>query len=631
MSRLDCALLATSLLALVARALVDSGAPGGWFDAALLIALLGALASATSRGRRWCDGPRALLIAMFLLDVSSVYGRLGGDGYEYYALLRSPLLDFDLDFANDYAGLGAKPVVTEGVGVTSRVLVGQAIAWSPAFIVAHLAALLPGGAPADGFSQPYQSAVTLASFAWAAVGLLLVESLLRARHGRAIAALAVAGLWYATPLRFYATANASMSHATSAGIACAFVWLWLRAREHSTPRSYLAVGAAGALLALVRAQDAVLLALPALDLLLRRPPDLVPKALRLLTVPVLAGAFQIGVWLSMYGTAFAAVTADQNWVTADGSQWAQVLLSPRHGLFTWHPLLLVATLGWLTLLRREHGLAGLCFVALALSAFVNGLLSDWWGSDAFGQRRLLCLVPLFGLGLGGALRALVRRPLLAPALVLVGLSVWNDQLSYIYNSNMVASKDQGVTLDRLAPVQVDVAWRTIDGWKPWLPSAVWLFAYDHLKGVWLDEGPWSLRGRLDLGGRETPAVEAAVGEGWFPHDPTAEPGFRVSRGRRSRLVLPIRHARAATLIVVARAEPAHLVTRMRARLSGRELGELALSAEWTELRFAVPADAIRPGFNTLDLVWLATARTDVPGWTGPNTAAAVDSVRLVRE
>ncbi|GEM_PF-448616 len=631
MSRLDRALLATALLALTARAAVDSGASKGWFDAALLVASLTALASATSRGRRWCDGPRALLVAMFLLDVSSVYGRLGGDGYEYYALLRSPLLDFDLDFANDYAGLGAKAVVTPGVGVTSRVLVGQAIAWSPAFGLAHLAALLPGGAPADGFSQPYQSAVTLASFSWAVLGLLLVESLLRARHGRAIAGLAVAGLWYATPLRFYATANASMSHATSAGVACLFVWLWLRAREQPAPGPYLAVGAAGALLALVRAQDAILLALPALDLLFRRPPDLMPKALRLLAVPVVAGALQTGIWLAMYGTAFAAVTAEQNWVTTAGSQWALVLLSPRHGLFTWHPLLLVATLGWLTLLRTDRGLAVLCLTALALSAFVNGLLSDWWGSDAFGQRRLLCLVPLFGLGLGGALRVLARRPLLAPALVLVALSVWNDQLSYIYNSNMVASKDQGMTLDRLAPVQVDVAWRTIDRWKPWLPHTVWLFAYDNLKGVWLDEGPWSQRGRLDLGGQETPAVEAALGEGWFPPDPAASPGFRASRGRRSRLTLPIRHAREATLIVVARAEPAQLATRMRARLGGRELGEQTLGPDWAELRFAVPAGAIRPGFNTLDLIWSATARADLPGWTGPNTAAAVDSVRLVRE
>lgn len=631
MSRLDCALLATGLLALVARAMVDAGAPEAWYDAALALALLTAIASAASRARRWCDGPRALLVAMVLLDLSSVYGRIGGDGYEYYALLRSPLFDFDLDFANDYVGLGAQAVVTPGVGITSRVLVGQAIAWSPAFVVAHVATLLSGAAPADGFSQPYQSAVTLASFAWAALGLLLVENVLRARYGRSIAALSVAGLWYATPLRFYATANASMSHATSAGVACLFVWLWLRSREQSTPGAWLAVGAAGALLALVRAQDAVLLAVPALDLLLRRPPDLIPKALRLLAGPVVGGALQIGVWLAMYGTAFAEVTAEQNWVSAAGSNWALVLFSPRHGLFTWHPLLLIATFGWLMLLRREGRLASLCFAALALSAFVNGLLTDWWGSDAFGQRRLLCLLPLFGLGLGAVLRGLARRPLVTPALVLLGLGVWNDQLSYIYNSEMVAGKNQGMTLDRLALVQVEVAWRTIDRWKPWLPDAVWLFAYDTLKGVWLDDGPWSARGRLDLGGREAPSVEAALGEGWFPADPKADPGFRTSRGRRSRLTLPIRHSRDATLIVVARAEPGHLGTRMRARFEGWDLGEQPLGPDWTEARFAVPAGAITPGFNSLELVWSATARSSLPGWTGPNTAAAVDSLRLVRE
>lgn len=629
MSRPDRVLLATALLALVARAAVDSGAPALLANAALVAALLAAAAAAAAGRRRWCDAPRALLVGLLLLEVPAVYGRLGGDGYEYYALLRSPLLDFDLDFANDYAGLGAKPVVTPGVGVTSRVLVGQAIAWSPAFVVAHLAALLPGGPAADGFSPPYQSAVTLFSFAWAAAGLLLVEALLRARFGRAVAVLAAIGLWYATPLRFYATANAFMSHATSAGVACLFVWLWLRARAGDGSRAWLAVGAAGALLSLVRAQDAVLLALPALDLLLRRPSGSGAHLGRLVAVPVAGAALQLLVWLTMYGTSFLAVTVEQNWVASSGSQWLLVLFSPRHGLFTWHPLFLVAVLGWFGWLRRDRVLAVLCFVGLGLSAFANGLLIDWWGSDAFGQRRLLCLLPLFGLGLGEALDALRRRPLLAPALGLLALGAWNDQLSYIHNSNLVGNKDQGATLDRLAAAQVDVAWRTVDGWRSWLPRPLWVLAYDNLRGVWLDDGPWSLRGRLDLGGREDAAVDAAVAEGWFPADP--DTGHRSSRGRRSRLVLPIRHPQAATLVLRARAEPPELGVMMRVRLSGVDLGEQALSGDWQDLAFTVPANVIEPGFNPLDLVWSATARADLPGWGGRNTAAAVDRVELRRE
>ncbi len=632
MSRPDRLLLAAAALALVARAAVDCGAPPAFGTVTLVFAILVALSVAARGGRRWCDGPRALLCALVLLDVPSVYGRLGGDGYEYYALLRSPLLDLDLDFANDYAGLGAKPVVTPGVGVTSRVLVGQAIAWSPAFALAHGAALLPGGPAADGFSQPYQSAVTLASFAWAALGLLLCEALLRPRFGRAVAALAALGLWYATPLRFYATANAFMSHATSAGLACLLVFLWLRARDRDAAapaRYWLWVGAAGALLSLVRAQDAVLLSLPALDLVLRRPPALVARFAWLLAAPVAGAALQLAVWLAMYGTAFLAVTAEQNWVATAGSQWLLVLLSPRHGLFTWHPLFAVAALGWLGWLRRDRALAALFVTGLALSAFVNGLLIDWWGSDAFGQRRLLCLLPLFGLGLGAALDFLRRRPLLAPALALVALGLWNDQLSYIHNSNLVGNKDQGATLDRVAAAQVDVAWRTIDGWRGWLPRPLWVLAYDHLRGVWLDDGPWSLRGELDLGGREAPAVAAAVGEGWYPAAAGAD--FRASRGRRSRLALPVRHALPATLVLRARAEPPELAVRVRVRLGGVELGEAPLGAEWSELRFEVPAAALAPGFNAVELLWSATARADLDGWSGRNTAGAVDRVRLLRE
>jgi hypothetical protein len=625
-SRTDRALLLATGLAALGKAVTDSGGPP-WL---LHLGLLGAagcalLAALRAQSTGWLDRPRAILVLLCVLELPGVYGALGGDGYEYYALLRSPLIDHDLDFANDYAGLGARPVLAPDGSITSRVLIGQALAWAPAFALAHvgtlLAHVLGSRLLADGFSAPYLSAVTTATFLLAFGGLLLVEARLRRSHGAGVALVATLGLWLATPLHFYAVANPFMSHGCSTAAACALVFFWLRGRERDDPRDFLLAGLCGGLLALIRLQDAVLLALPILDLALRRPPRAIVCAARFLVGPALGGVLQLLVWLRMYGLAFVSVTAEQNWVAWGDSQWLQVLFSPRHGLFTWTPLFLVAALGLLGVLRRDRTLGVLALLGFALSAWANGLLLDWWGSDAFGQRRLLCLLPLLALGLGEALAFAKARPLLAPALLIAGLALWNRQWEYIHNSELLAAKDQGVTLDRLAAGQADVLARKLARWEPHLPHGLWLLAYDNLRGVWLDEGPWRLR-RLDLGPEDGGTF---LGEGWYP--PAAE-GYRATRSRRSRLRVPIRHTEPATIVLRARAEPAELATSVSVRLNGQVLGEAALPASWGELSFAIPPGVLLTGFNDIDLVWSETARG--AGQDGRNTAAAVDWLELRR-
>ncbi|HEX6739010.1 MAG TPA: hypothetical protein VF310_12095, partial [Vicinamibacteria bacterium] len=123
----------------------DAGAPPLLFTLVLWAAALGAVVwwlrpSPPTPG--WLDGPRLVLLLLGLLLLPSVYARIGGDGFEYYAMLRSPLLDGDLDFANDFAGLGSRPVLSSEGEVTVRTPAGMALLWLPAFLLAHAAALV---------------------------------------------------------------------------------------------------------------------------------------------------------------------------------------------------------------------------------------------------------------------------------------------------------------------------------------------------------------------------------------------------------------------------------------------------------------------------------------------------------
>ncbi|HUG54197.1 MAG TPA: hypothetical protein VMR21_11365, partial [Vicinamibacteria bacterium] len=490
------------LLALVAaKVATDAGAPGGLLSAAQAAAFALIAAAAATRRAPWLDAPRAALLALAVLLFPTVYGEVGGDGIQAFVVARSVVLDGDLDLANDYAGLGA-PVVATAAGVaTSHLPVGLALLWIPAFLLAHAGVALAAaaGAPlaADGFSVPYRSAVTAATYLYATLGLLLLEAEVRRRHGRAVALLAALGIWLATPLHFYMTANPAMAHGVSVFAASAFVVGWLRVRERhaAPPRAWALVGLLGALMTLVRLQDAVLLALPAADLAARRPPRWTASMAGYAAAAALLGSVQLLAWLRLFGSGFLPAVLGFNLVGGTEPNVAGVLLSPRHGLFYWTPLYVLCVIGWLAWMRRDLRVGLLVAAGFAASVLVNASMQDWWGSEAFGQRRLLGLTPLFALGLGEALGALGKpwRRLAAAALAV--LAAWTWSFEGIYNSGVVAPRDQAITYAQLTRAQADALRRRLVRMHGRLPARLWAPLWSASGGKWLDEAP--LHGRVD--------------------------------------------------------------------------------------------------------------------------------------
>ena len=85
------------------------------------------------------------------------------------------------------------------------------------------------------------------------------------RARRAAASLAALAVWFGTPLLFYMYVAPPMAHACPAFAVALFVLVWLHVRERWTLAGGLALGAAGALMVMVREQDVTFFAAPALD------------------------------------------------------------------------------------------------------------------------------------------------------------------------------------------------------------------------------------------------------------------------------------------------------------------------------------------------------------------------------
>ncbi len=415
----------------------------------------------------------ALLAAALVAATSpAVTTRLyASDEVMYFVYLRSAWFDHDLSFENEYrhmydAGIartdGFRETLLERATATGRRLnfatIGCAIFWMPFYAVAdawvHVARWFGSDIPADGYSHPYIASVCYASalYGWLSLVLssLVAFRVIGLATGR-VRSLALALLvCLGTPLSFYMYVAPGFAHAVSAFAVSAFVLVWLRTRPAWSPSGSAALGALGALIVMVREQDALVLIGPAIDFAWtwrcraagqraggqraaghRRgrsdtgcerdaPVGLGP---RLSSACAGIAGFgltflpQVFTYFALYGRFGPSplLTRKMTWWSPHA---IAVLFSTEHGLLFWTPLVALAVAGLVLLVAQpgafidpdrevrvagrtgEIRLIGGCLMAMFVGhLYMTGCVASWTLAGAFGQRRFIALTPLFVVGL----------------------------------------------------------------------------------------------------------------------------------------------------------------------------------------------------------------------------------------
>jgi len=402
--------------------------------------------------RRWSW----VLPLAFVLSLPAVTTRLyASDEIEHFAWLRSWAFDRDVDFDNEYRyfydtdiahGALFYETFLERVNAAGRrenfAPVGAAVFWAPFYAAGHLVALASGAAT-DGFSRPYIAAVAYGSAVYGFLALLLTLSILRRVLPTPL--LPTLAVWVGTPMLFYMYVAPGFAHACSAFAVSLFLWIWLQVRARWSLAGTVLLGLTGALMAMVREQDLLFVAGPALDFLrqLRRNGVLPARISTRMWLAALAATAMFVVGYLPQALAYTALNgrAGPTEVVSRKMTWTSphffsVLLSPEHGLFFWTPLALVAVAGlvWLAAGRLRPAspdtrwIARLALVMFVLQVYITGSVESWTVAGAFGQRRFIALTPLLALGLA----ALVHRAFEGgrPTRVLLGVLVtgcvwWN--------------------------------------------------------------------------------------------------------------------------------------------------------------------------------------------------------------
>jgi hypothetical protein len=421
-----------------------------------------------------------LLICLFVVSLPAVTTRIySSDEIQYFAYLRSAWFDRDLSFDNEYRYFydgdvsrsdGFHETFLERTTETGRRInfgtIGCAILWSPFYGAGHLAARTMG-APQDGFSKPYIAAVAYGSAVYGFLAIVLaIQCAQRLGHDGFLPGIAV---WLGTPLVFYMYVAPGFSHACSAFAVALFIYVWLRVRDEWSTGGLMTLAAAGALMAMVREQDAFFVAGAALDFGLwafgagnlqgRRPaPRNLVRGLLAASVVFLAVyspqlvAYRI---LNGHFGPHSSVAHKMNWAAPHG---LEVLLSPQHGFVVWTPLVVLAVIGLIAGVSRKERVSACLLLMVALQVYVGGSVESWTVAGGFGQRRFVALTTVMVIGLAALFAHVSQRKLWVTAAALC--VYWNLALSAEFATKLMDRQkleparnayDAFVTLPRIGP------------------------------------------------------------------------------------------------------------------------------------------------------------------------------------
>jgi hypothetical protein len=450
-------------------------------------------------GSAFFDVSRRELIALtaaFLCLLPAVTPRLySSDEIEYFSYLRSIWFDRDVSFENEYQYFYDRDIAraegfhetflereTEAGRRPNFGTIGCAILWTPFYAagdgVARMLRASGRPVPIDGLSQPYVAAVAYASAFYGFLAVLLSIAVARralsttspdALHAASRVAAVV--VWAGTPLVFYMYVAPPMSHACSAFAVALFVAIWLHVRGSWTPGQTALLGAAAALMAMVREQDVFFAIGPAIDFLLtartRRPERRAFAASALSGSAAFAAAFapQLLAYKALNGHFGPSrlVTRKMSWSAPHA---LDVLASTSHGFFFWTPLAVLAIAGLVLMTLRAPAdarrVGAVALFMTALQVYVGGSVQSWDVAGAFGQRRFVALTVLLVLGLT-ALLVRAWHPPARRAAVTAAAAVcvwWNLALIAQFATRMMDRKrleparnayHAFVTIPRMAP------------------------------------------------------------------------------------------------------------------------------------------------------------------------------------
>lgn len=274
---------------------------------------------------------------------------------------------------------------------------GMAVMYLPAFAIGHLYAKL-GNYPVDGFSPPYQYAVTFYSVLIAFIGLWFARKILLKYFSETVTAITLFAIVFTTNYLNFAAITNALSHNYLFTVYAIIIYLSYGWVENFTYKRSAAIGFLCGLAALTRPTDIISILIPFIwnignltELKARVNSFLrqYKKIIVLLLCAVAVGSIQLIYWRYYTGSFLYWSYHSDEHLNLLKVYFHQVLFSYKKGWFVYTPFMILSIAGFITLYRQYKNLFWCSFAVSFLGIYLVMCWSSWSYGGSFSMRAVI--------------------------------------------------------------------------------------------------------------------------------------------------------------------------------------------------------------------------------------------------
>ena len=327
----------------------------------------------------------------------------------YYAYLPDPFIhhDITLEFTKDDPEAYLNqfwPEKTDSGKLVIKPTMGLCYLYAPFFFVAN--AIAPSmGYAADGFSQPYQTALMFSALLFLIIGLIYLRKFLLLYFDDLTTTITMLCLYFSSNWMWYTTGQPLMSHGYLFSLTAILLYVIVKWYQEATFKRSLVIGLIYGLIILIR--PTMIIFLIPFILYNFQSGNFLRERIKLFWqrkfhfVLMILIAFLVGLPQLLY---WHKITGHWLYFSYNGERFfwdnphiIEGLIGFRKGWLIYSPIMILTIVGFFLMKGKEKVFKLATILTFLITIYVVWSWWAWWYGGSFGQRPMIDFYPLLAL------------------------------------------------------------------------------------------------------------------------------------------------------------------------------------------------------------------------------------------
>lgn len=286
--------------------------------------------------------------------------------------------------------------------IITKYYCGSAILMTPFFLISHGLAS-PLGYNPDGFSEIYSYGLYFSGIIYCCLGMFFLTLFLQKHFNPSLSISTVFLLFISTNLYYYSIDAPGMSHVYSFFLFSVFLYSTQQLLQSKKRIWYILFSLSFVLAVLTRPTNALIISFPffyengkfllQLKYLLKEKNSFIIA----LIVSILCVFPQLAYFKETSGDYFSYLYGDETFSNLSHPYIFETWFSTNNGLFIYAPVLLLALIGIVIMIREKEGMGFYLLFLFLLISYLFASWWNWWFGCSLGARNFIEFYTLFSI------------------------------------------------------------------------------------------------------------------------------------------------------------------------------------------------------------------------------------------